>query len=141
MQLPFSSANPHFEPLLQRKPRVILFNKSDLADPYLEKRVQTAAMAKHFASRTVTNAIDDFPAIFCSCGGGGGRKGPLAKPRNIHKVKGCEFMHVDPCNVWRYREIEGIFCVHSLFSSRHPHTCRLYPYCPNKRGRVLRLLV
>lgn len=39
-RLPFSSANPHLEELCRLKPRLVLFNKSDLANSNLQKKVQ-----------------------------------------------------------------------------------------------------
>lgn len=44
-RIPFSSGNPEFDPLLVGKKRVIVFNKSDLADPRSFDRVK-----KHFAA-------------------------------------------------------------------------------------------
>ncbi len=37
-RIPLSSANPDFQHLVQRKPRIIILNKSDLADPALTKQ-------------------------------------------------------------------------------------------------------
>lgn len=56
-RIPLSSVNPNFEKVVGRRPRLIVYNKFDLADPST-KRPITEAFAKH-APQT--------PVVFTSC--------------------------------------------------------------------------
>jgi ribosome biogenesis GTPase A len=56
-QVPFSSQNFMLEPILQQKPRIVVFNKSDLADDALQPKV-AACVASHRTHVMFTTAID-----------------------------------------------------------------------------------
>ncbi len=54
-RIPTSSANPHFDALIKEKSRIIVFNKSDLAEAQFEQ-VGTCASVAH--SLAVTSHAD-----------------------------------------------------------------------------------
>ena len=46
-RIPFSSVNPAFETILGKRPRLLVFNKSDLANKSLKKSVEEAFQKYH----------------------------------------------------------------------------------------------
>jgi ribosome biogenesis GTPase A len=60
-RVPFSSANPHLDALMRKgdgspRPRVIVFNKADLADPQLQGRVAAVERLRGFPSAVFADA-------------------------------------------------------------------------------------
>lgn len=132
-RIPMSSQNPFLEHILSRKNRLVVFNKSDLADPHKEKDVENAVLDAHL-NRGVSSKL---LTLHVSC----------KTNRNIKKI----LPQVGSLIKTKFNTLGGLILVlgvpnvgkstiiNSIRSMRHSHNDKKRRNTQSRRSKTLRV--